>query len=191
MKHHSLSRLAPTASVALFVLSVLVSLVGGGCGAPLLVATFTSRIVQLETCRTVGDGTEGCVGSEQIAERRLDLVEAEPGLFWLYGLPRDGVADRAILGSRDNAGGFLFVDEREQQNSATGCVLTTRVTVSLAVEDGRADDVGVNACVSLVGRSVDIVSASAACDDNVPPQQVVQTIRRRFEALGPDTTCTP
>jgi hypothetical protein len=172
-------------------LGVLMLVTLSGCGDPPLVASFTSRIVQLETCRTVGEGSEGCVASEQIAERRLDIVEAEPGLFWLYGLPRDGVADRAMLGSRDNAGGFLFVDEREQQNTASGCVLTTRVTVSLAVEEGRAADVGANSCVALVGRSVDTVTSSAACDQNVPPQQVVQTIRRRFEALGPDTTCEP
>lgn len=160
------------------------------CGPePLLVATFTSRIVQLDSCRIVGEGSEGCVRSEQIAERRLDLVEVEPGLFWLYGLPRDGVADRAILGSRDSAGGFLFVDERVQTNSVSGCELTTRTSVNLTIDPARVDDVGVDSCVSLLGRSVDTVVSSPACDVNVPAQQVVQTVRRRFEALGLESLC--
>lgn len=158
-------------------------------GEPLLIAAFTSRIVQLDACRIVGDGSEGCVRSEQIAERRLDLVEVEPGLFWLYGLPRDGVPDRAILGSRDSEGGYLFVDERIQENSVSGCSLTTRTSVNLAIDPERAADAGVDPCVALVGRSVDTVVASPACDTNVPAQQVVQTVRRRFEPLGPESAC--
>lgn len=161
-----------------------------GCGGePLLVATFTSRIVQLDACRTVGEGTEGCVRREQFTERRLDLVEVEPGLFWLYGLPRDGVNDRAILGSRDSEGGFLFVDERTQTNSVSGCELVTRVTVNVAIEPERSTEVGTDPCIALVGRAVETVVASPACDTNVPAQQVVQTVRRRFERLGADSTC--
>lgn len=161
-----------------------------GCGGdPLLVATYTSRIVQLDACRTVGEGTEGCVRREEFAERRLDLVEVEPNVLWLYGVPRDGVSDRAILGSRDAAGGFLFVDEKTQTNSASGCELVSRVSISVAIDPARADDSGVDPCVALVGRSVETTVASPACDTNVPAQQVVQTVRRRYEPLGPDATC--
>jgi len=172
------------------LLAILSAVIVAGCGGdPPLVATFTSRIVQLDACRTVGEGTEGCVRREEIAERRLDLVEVEPGLFWLYGLPRDGVTDRAILGSRDSEGGFLFVDERTQANSVSGCELVTRVSVNVAIDPERAADVGVDPCVALVGRSVETVVASPACDTNVPAQQVVQTVRRRFEPVGADSTC--
>lgn len=175
-------RLAPLSFVSLAGLA--------SCGGePLLVATFTSRIVQLDACRIVGEGSEGCVRREEIAERRLDLVEVEPGLFWLYGLPRDGVTDRAILGSRDSEGGFLFVDERTQTNTVTGCELVTRVSVNVAIDPERAAEVGTDTCVALVGRSVETVVASPACDTNVPAQQVVQTVRRRFEPVDADSTC--
>jgi hypothetical protein len=172
-------------------ISVLMALlVVAGCGGePLLVATYTSRIVQLDACRTVGEGTEGCSRREEFAERRLDLVEVEPDVLWLYGVPRDGVSDRAILGSRDNAGGFLFVDERTQTNSASGCELVSRVTISVAVDPARADDSGVDPCVALVGRSVETTVASPACDTNVPAQQVVLTVRRRYEPVSLDSTC--
>ena len=170
-------------------LGALLTLALSSCADPLFEVTFTSRIVQLETCRVVGDGSEGCVRTEQFAERRLDLVEAEAGTFWLYGLPRDGVPDRAILGSQDSEGGFLFVDERRQENSVSGCVLTTRTTISLKIDVDGADDVGVDPCVALVGRSVDTVTASPACDTNIPAQQVMQIVRRRFEPLGPESTC--
>jgi hypothetical protein len=172
------------------LVAILSAVIVAGCGGdPLLVATFTSRIVQLDTCRTVGEGSEGCVRREEIAERRLDLVEVEPGLFWLYGLPRDGVTDRAILGSRDSEGGFLFVDERTQTNSVTGCELVTRVSVNVLIDPERVADAGLDPCVALVGRSVETVVASPACDSNVPAQQVVQTVRRRFEPVGVDSTC--
>jgi hypothetical protein len=167
---------------------VLLGIAGCG-GEELLVATFTSRIVQLDACKTVGEGSEGCVRREEFVERRLDLVEVEPNLLWLYGVPRDGVSDRAILGSRDNAGGFLFVDERTQTNSVTGCELVSRVSISVAIDPARVDDSGIDACVSLVGRSVETTVASPACDTNVPAQQVVQTVRRRYEPLGSDSSC--
>jgi hypothetical protein len=162
-----------------------------GCGGDeLLNAQFTSQIVQLETCRTVGTGEEGCTRNEQFAERRLDLVEVEADVFWLYGVVRDGATDRALLGARDTAGGFYFVDERTTTNSETGCVQVARIEVSLKVEDDRAADVGVDPCVSLVGRSIDTISLSAACDTtNLPAQPVVQTVRRRYEALDASSTC--
>jgi hypothetical protein len=161
-----------------------------GCGDELLTAQFTSQVVQLETCRAVGSGAEGCTRNEQFAERRLDLVEVKPDVFWLYGVVRDGVTDQALLGARDTAGGFYFVDERSTTNSETGCVQVVRVEVSLQVEEGRDDEVGSNPCVSLVGRSVDTTSLSAECDTtNLPAQPVVQTVRRRYEPLDASSTC--
>ncbi len=182
-----------TAAMKAIVLGTALAVAGtatlSGCTDPLFEASFTSRIVQLETCRVVGDGTEGCVRAEQLAERELDVVEVEPGTFWLYGLPRDGVPDRAILGSRDAEGGFLFVDERRQENSVSGCVLTTRTTISLKIDPEGADAAGSDPCVALIGRSVDKVTASPACDTNIPAQQVIQIVRRRFEPLGPESSC--
>lgn len=162
----------------------------GGCGEALLTATFTSRVVQLETCRTVG-GVEGCVADERITERQLELVEVQPDVFWLYGVRRDGVEDRAILGSRDTTGGFLFVDERQQLDPEGGCSLTTRLSISLAV-DPEADvaTVGADACIALVGRSVETATSSAPCDTvNIPPQEVTRTVRQRFEPLDAASDC--
>ncbi len=170
-------------------MAVLLALCGCG-GEDLLRAQFTSQVVQLETCRTVGTGEEGCTRNEQFAERRLDLVEVEPDVLWLYGVVRDGATDRAVLGARDIAGGFYFVDERTTTNAETGCVQVARIEVSLQIEDGRDDDVGRDPCVSLVGRSVDTISLSAGCDTtNLPAQPVVQTVRRRYEALDASSTC--
>lgn len=169
---------------------VVGSVVVGGCGDPLLSASFTSEIVQLDTCRRVGDADEGCARSEQIAERELELVEVEPDVLWLYGVVREGVADRAILGTRDVAGDFVFIDERTQTDASTGCVVVTRIELRLGVEEGRDADVGVDPCVALVGRSVDTISSSLACDStNVPAQPTVQTIRRRYQPLDPTSTC--
>ena len=171
------------------LLMVVASSVGCG-GEERLAAAFTSRIVQLETCRTVGDGAEGCSRTEQFAERNLELVEVETDTFWLYGVPRDGVPDRAIIGTRDSAGGFLFVDERTQTNSTTTCAVVTRVEISLQIEEGREADVGIDPCIALVGRSVDTVSSSIGCDaTGVPAQPVVQTVRRRYEPIDAASTC--
>ncbi len=163
----------------------------GACGSEeLLNAQFTSQIVQLETCRTVGASEESCTRNEQFAERRLDLVEVETNVFWLYGALRDGAADRALLGARDTTGGFYFVDERTTTNAETGCVQVARIEVSLQVEEGRVADVGADPCVSLVGRSIDRISLSSECDTtNVPAQPVVQTVRRRYEALDAASSC--
>ncbi len=169
---------------------LIVVVVASACGGddPLM-ATFTSRVVQLDSCRKVGDGDEGCARQEIIAERRFTIIETDPGIYWLHGLPRDGVPDRAILGSDDNVGGFLFVDERRSVNSQTLCELTTRTELSLTIDPDAIDLVGTNECVALLGRSTDIVSSSAACDQNVPAQAVVQTVRRRFERPAPGGLC--
>ena len=174
----------------LAAMAMVAAMTSTGCGDELLVATFTSRVVQLETCRSVGGSAEGCVADERITERQLDLVEVQPDVFWLYGVRRDGVENRAILGSRDNTGGFLFVDERAQEDSVQGCTLTTRLSLSLAVEEDRVADVGSDPCISLVGRAQETTTSSAGCDSvNVPPQEIVRIVRQRFEGLSPTSTC--
>lgn len=180
-----------SARVAVLSMFLLATSLSSACGGEeLLSAAFTSRIVQLETCRAVGGGAEGCSRTEQFAERNLELVEVEPDVLWLYGVPRDGVADRAIIGTRDTQNGFLFVDERTQTDTATTCEVVTRVEISLQIEVGREADVGVDSCVALVGRSVDTISSSIGCDSTgVPAQAVVQTVRRRYEPIDAASTC--
>jgi hypothetical protein len=171
------------------VVVVVAALAGAGCGDAPLRATFTSRIVQLETCRTVGDAPEGCARDEVIAELRTDLVEVDDDTFWLYGLRRGGVDDRAILGTRDANDGFLFVDEFTERDGVTGCTVITSLELSLAVDPERVADVG-DECVSLVGRQVTTSTSSVECDGaNVPPQAVVRTVRQRWEPLDPSSTC--
>lgn len=163
---------------------------GSSCADELLTATFTSRVVQLESCKTVGEADEGCARDESVAELRTDLVEVEKDTFWLYGLPRGGIDDRALLGTRDQGGGFLFVDENTQTDSATGCSLTTRVQLSLAVDPDRADDVGTDDCIALVGRQIDETTSTPGCDaTSVPPQEIVRTLRQRWEPLDDASTC--
>lgn len=161
-----------------------------GCAADPLIATFTSRVVQLEVCKASGEGPEGCTRDEVIAEQRNDLVEAEADTFWLYGIPRGGVNDRAVLGSRDDVGGFLFVDETTQRDRTSGCVVKARLELSIAIPTDRIDDVGSDDCISLVGRQTDTTEATAECDQiGVPPQPSTRTVRRRWETLAPTTTC--
>lgn len=160
-----------------------------GCGDAPLRATFTSRVVQLETCRAVGDAPEGCARDEVIAELRTDLVEVDDDTFWLYGLRRGGVDDRAVLGTRDADDGFLFVDEFTERDGVTGCSVTTSLELSLAVDPERVGDVG-DDCVSLVGRQITTTTSSVECDAaNVPPQAVVRTVRQRWEPLDASSTC--
>ena len=174
---------------AVVVVVVAVAAVAG-CAEDPLIATFTSRIVQLETCRSTGDNPEGCSKDEQTAELRTDLVEADEDTFWLYGLPRGGVADRAILGSRDNVGGFLFVDVTTQTDSGSGCVLESRLELSVAIPVERAADVGVDDCVSLLGRQTETTTTTAECDQtSVPPQPITRIVRKRWENLSPVSTC--
>ncbi|MDP2340677.1 MAG: hypothetical protein Q8O67_06955 [Deltaproteobacteria bacterium] len=171
-----------------FVVVVVVAFCG--CAEDPLIATFTSRVVQLETCKSTGDGAEGCTREELVAELRNDVVEADDDTFWLYGLPRGGVADRAVLGTRDTLGGFLFVDATTQTDRSSGCVLSTRLELSLSIPVDRIDDVGADDCISLVGRQLETTSTTAECDQtSVPPQPISRTVRRRWEPLAPTTTC--
>jgi hypothetical protein len=161
-----------------------------GCADEPLIATFTSRVVQLETCKAVGDAPEGCSKDEAIAEVRTDLVEVDDDTFWLYGVSRGGVDDRAVLGTRDSGGGFLFIDESSQTDGSSGCVLANHVQISLAVEAGREDDVGADDCVALVGRQTETTTTTAECDStSVPPQPVDRVVRQRWEPLDEASTC--
>lgn len=175
----------------LAVLVVVVAAVAGaGCADEPLIATFTSRVVQLESCKVVGEAPEGCSKDEAVSEVRNDLVEAGDDTFWLYGFARGSADDTALLGTRDTVGGFLFVDETVHTDASTGCVLTETLQLSLAVEAGREADVGADDCVSLVGREVDTTVTSAECDaTSVPPQAIERTARRRWEPLDDSSTC--
>jgi hypothetical protein len=179
-----------TSRTLIIALGLTVGLVVSGCGGePPLTATFTSRVVQLESCRVVGDGDEGCEKDEQFAEVRVDLVQVDDHTWWIHGVPRSGVEPGSLLGTRDADGGLLFVSASEQTNSETGCVLGVRTQLSLRVDPARADAIG-DPCASLVGRQVDETEASAACDDlATPPQPVRRIVRRRWEPLEASSTC--
>ncbi len=168
----------------------LLGVLAAGCAPERLIATFTSRVVQLETCKSIADGPEGCTKEELTSELRNDVVEADDDTFWLYGLPRGGVADRAVLGTHDTQGGFLFVDATTQSDRSSGCVLKNRLELSLIIPVDRIDDVGIDDCVSLVGRQIETTTTTAECDQtSVPPQPLTRTVRRRWEPLSATTTC--
>lgn len=178
-----------SARVACLAVVLAMGIVAGCGGDEPLTATFTSRVVQLDACRIVGGAQEGCEKDEEFAELRVDLVQVDDETSWLYGVPRAGVEDGALLGTRDSQGGFLFVAESTQTNSVSGCILTQRTQLSLSVDPERAGDVG-DPCVSLVGRQVDETSSSAECDDvGVPAQAVVRIVRRRWEPLDATSAC--
>lgn len=176
---------------ALGVAAVVVALHAAGCGdAPLLRATFTSRVVQLESCKAIGDAPEGCARDEAISEIRTDLVEADNDAVWLYGVRRNSVDDRAVLGTRDQQGGFLFVDESVENDAVSGCELKSRLQLSLAIDPARVGDEGGDACIALVGREIETTTTSPECDAaSVPPQQIVRTLRLRWEPLDETSTC--
>lgn len=171
------------------VLSVA-SLVTAACGEEPINASFTSRVVQRDVCRVVGARPEVCERDEASLDVKVQLVELEDDHVWLYGIPRNGASDRAIFGTRDSRGGFLFVDEVVQENTNSGCVLRNRLEISIAIEDtAPADSIGVDPCISLVGRETEVTFSSAGCDDiNVPPLDSTLTARRRWEK---PPECTP
>lgn len=163
-------------------LSLLVG--AGSCAKEPLVATFTSEVVQRDSCRVVGDGPETCTRDEGLALLRVTLVELDDGRVWLHGVPSGGDPDTSILGTRDAEGGFLFYAEQEQENAETGCVLTTTKELALAVDENVTEaSVGTDPCVPLVGREIETTTTSAACDDvHDPPQAIVRVARRRWQA---------
>ncbi len=172
---------APTCVPALAAL-----LVGGGlagCGPDRIDATFTSRVVQHETCKTVGDHPQVCTREESVTDERVRLVERDDQNVWLYGIPRNGVSDRAILGTRDSAGGYLFVDQVVQENSSSTCTLTDRLEISISVDpDASTDKIGSDPCISLLGRENESTDSSPGCDNvDEPPVKTVLVANRRWE----------
>lgn len=169
-------------STAVLIAALAFALAACG-GEERLVATFTSDVVQRESCRVVRSGSETCTREEVTQRLRVTLVEDEKKRAVLYGIPRAGGSDRAILGSADSQGGWLFSDERVQENTATGCVLTELIVLSLRVdEDADAEAVGVDDCVALVGRETRTTATSEACDEvNDPPQPIQRIVRRRWQ----------
>lgn len=159
-----------------------------GCGGDEeRVATFTSDVVQRESCRVTGEGSESCTRDEVTLRLRVTLVEDELDRATLLGIPRGGGSDRGLLGTLDSQGGYLFSDERVQRNAATGCVLTERLLLSLRVdEEAEPEAIGADDCVALVGRETRSTLTSAECDDvNDPPQPVERIVRRRWQpAVG-------
>jgi len=171
---------------ALGMTSALVGLVAAGCGPDegLLLATFTSDVVQLDTCRLVdGDDRELCTREDISLRLRVTLLEEREDRVWIQGVPLAGENDRRILGTRDTAGGFLFVYEREQENRESGCTINTEVQLSLRVDDeADPEAVGVDDCVALVGREERRVRSSAECDEvNAEQEASTRIIRRRWQ----------
>ncbi|MBI1946133.1 MAG: hypothetical protein HYS27_10575 [Deltaproteobacteria bacterium] len=166
------------------------ALLASACGDPPLHATFTSRILQHETCRVVGDRPEVCTRDERTDDVRVRIVEQADDNVWLYGIPRGGVPDRAILGSLDAEGGWLFVDEVVHESDGSGCTVTDRIEISLEVSP-EADQgaIGVDPCVPLLGHETEVTQSSAGCDTVNDPQLAQALIaRRRWEQMP---ECTP
>lgn len=161
-----------------------------GCGGdPPLLGEFTSDIVQLNSCRLVGDDDrERCVRDEVTSTLRTTLVEDDLDRVWLIGVPREGEDDRRLLGTRDSEGGFLFYDETISDNADNECTLTTEILLTLAVEEGASPEaVGTDPCVALVGRETRTVTSSEGCDGvNDPPARIERISRRRWE---PSASC--
>jgi hypothetical protein len=148
-------------------------------------ATFSSDIVQFNDCRSIAGRPEQCVNIESTATRRVVLDERAPDSVWLYGVRRNGIDNRAILGARKDGGGWIFADENVTTNATTGCKVVRGLTIVLDVDpDADATKIGVDPCVSLVGREVEVTDESAGCDTtNDPPEAVVRTLRRRWQAV--------
>lgn len=172
----------------LAVLGVGLGLFGVACGGePPLVAEFTSDVVQLDTCRLVGDDDrERCVRDEVTSTLKVTVIEDDFDRLWLLGVPREGEDDRRILGTRDSAGGFLFEERTGTENAETGCDLDTHIQLSLSIDpDATAEQIGADPCVALLGRETRTVTTSAGCDDiNDPPARIVRINRRRWEPAG-------
>jgi hypothetical protein len=173
------------------VSAVLVALMASiGCGPEPLNASFTSRVVQRDVCRVVGARPEVCEREEASLDVKVQIVELEDNHVWLYGIPRNGASDRAIFGTKDSRGGYLFSDVIEQENSNSGCVLRNSLEISVVIDEAApAESIGVDPCIPLVGRETEVTFSSAGCDDiNVPPLDSTLTARRRWEK---PPECTP
>lgn len=170
------------------LLFVLVSTLG--CSDGPLHATFTSRVVQREVCRSTDTTGEICEVDEQTSEFRVQLIEREDGNVWLYGIPRRGSPNRALLGTRDARGGFLFVDVLRSENTEAGCAIDDRREMTLTIDPAAdIDRIGTDPCVALLGRETQTLTTSAGCDSiNTPPVSSTLVTRRRWE---PPEDCEP
>ena len=166
-------------------LAALAACAAGGGGEEQFVATFTSDVVQRNTCRILGtdNDRELCVRDESISRFRVDIIEDEFDRAWIIGVPRDGASDRRMLGTRDAQDGWLFIEETRQTNEATLCALESRVELSLWVdEDADPEVVGVDPCIALLGRETRTLKTSKECDTvNDPPVEITRITRRRWE----------
>ena len=149
-----------------------------------LVATFTSDVVQRDTCRILGDSDrELCTRDESIQRLTVNLVEDEHDRVWISGIVLEGESDRRLLGTRDSEGGFLFVDETVETNTSTACTFTRTLLLSLKLEDGVTEEAAMgDVCSALVGRELRTFTTSLECDDvNDPPVEITRINRRRWE----------
>lgn len=162
---------------------VVVPLLAGACSDPPLVATFTSQVVQHDTCRTVGEQPETCTRDEGVSLLRVTLVEEADDRLWIHGVPNGSEPDTSILGTRTRDEGFVFLIEEEQVNAETGCVLKTTKQLSLEVDEtATKEQIDTDPCTALLGREVEVVSTSAECDDiHDPPVSIQRIARRRWE----------
>lgn len=157
-----------------------------GCGGPAstFIGTFTSEVVQRESCRRTDENpAELCTRDEMSMTLRVTLVEDEQQRIRLRGIARAGVNDRTLWGTLDSTDGYYFVDERRLRNEGTGCVLTESIELSLRI-DAEADpeQVGVDECIALVGRETRKTVTSAECDAvNDPPKAMERVVRRRWQ----------
>ncbi len=171
------------------LVSAVVVIVGASCGETLVAGTFTSRVVQHETCRVQTGRPQTCEQTEKLAELTVRLDEnADDDTVWLSGIPKSGGTDRAILGSRDDEGGWLFVDEAGSRNSETTCAITSRLEISMKVDpNANPQKIGADPCIALVGRETATTVLSSGCDTvNTPALNETRIERRRWE---PSTTC--
>lgn len=162
----------------------------GGCGGDdESAATFTSQVVQRNTCRVTGDQPEACFREDVTLRVRVSIIEDAFDRVWLSGITRGGELDTRILGTLDAEGGYLFANRVDSVNDETGCRLTDTIELTLRVDEEAApEDIGLDPCVALVGREVRTSTTSAACDDiNDPPVPVTRIVRRRWERPG---TCS-
>jgi len=152
------------------------------CGAEPLVGTYTSDIVQRQSCETVGDRPESCTRNEATNQVRVTLREGDDQGVVLVGVPLLGLSDRSVYGSEDNQGGYLFENIQRSENSASGCTVVRTTTFSLTIgklEEGSSQD---DICIPLLGRETQVTEVSAECDDIRPePLAEVRTLRRRWE----------
>ena len=181
-------------TLGLLMCSFFVMACGNG---EVLQGTFTSKVVQREICtesvseEELEEGEDApepnveCARYEKNHILRYKLIEDSERRVWIKGWHIDGHPHRSWLGSRDQAGGFLFIRTITSENQSTGCTNTEVQTLSLAFPygvSGFADIGGV--CTPLEGRETIVNTTSAGCNEN--ELGTIRTIQKRWEE---DPTC--